>query len=48
MDGNNIGYLFAAFGIIWLMVFIYVFILLRREKSLRREIAALKEGMKKP
>jgi CcmD family protein len=44
---NNLSYLFAAYSIIWLLVFGYVFVLIRREKALRKEIAALKEGMKK-
>ncbi len=44
---SNLGYLFAAYSIIWLLVFGYVFVLIRREKALRKEIAALKEGMKK-
>ncbi|RJO60463.1 MAG: CcmD family protein [Dehalococcoidia bacterium] len=44
---SNLGYLFAAYSVIWLLVFGYVFVLIRREKALRKEIAALKEGMKK-
>ena len=44
---SNLGYLFAAYSIIWLLVFGYVFILIRRERALRKEIVALKEGMKK-
>jgi CcmD family protein len=47
MNSNNLWYLFAAYSIIWLVVFGYVFTLIRREKALRKEIAALKEGMKK-
>ena len=48
MDEKDFWYLFAAYSIIWLVVFGYVFALIRREKSLRKEIAALKEGMKQP
>ena len=44
---DNLSYLLAAFGIIWLATFLYVFILLQREKALRRQIAALKESLKK-
>lgn len=44
---ENLSYLLAAFGIIWLVTFTYVFILLQREKALRHQIAALKEGLKK-
>ena len=47
MNSNNLGYLFAAYSIIWLVVFGYVFTLIRREKALRKEITALKEGIKK-
>jgi CcmD family protein len=47
MDSQNFGYVFAAYSVIWLLVFGYVFVLIRREKALRKELAALKEGMKK-
>jgi CcmD family protein len=47
MDSKDFGYLFAAYSIIWLLVFGYVFVLICREKALRKEITALKEGMKK-
>jgi len=47
MDNKDFWYLFAAYSIIWLVVFGYVFTLIRREKALRKEIAALKEGMTK-
>jgi CcmD family protein len=44
---TNLGYLFAVYSIIWLLTFGFVLVLIRREKALRKEIAALKEGMKK-
>jgi len=44
MNSNNLGYLFAAYSIIWLVVFGYIFTLILREKALRKEIAALKES----
>ncbi len=43
---DNAGYLFAAFAIVWLVVFSYIFVLLSREKKLRREIETLKETLK--
>ena len=39
---ENAGYLFAAFGVIWALVFVYVFILLNRQKKMRKEIESLK------
>ena len=44
---SNLGYLFAAYSIIWLLTFGFVLVLILRERALRKEIAALKEGMKK-
>lgn len=43
---ENAGYLFAAFTIIWAVVFGYVFLLLNRQRRLRREIGSLKEALK--
>lgn len=44
---DNTGFVVAAFGVVWVGLFIYIFMLVQREKGLRRDIAALKEGMKK-
>ena len=44
---DNAGYIVVAFAVVWLGLFIYIFVLVQREKVLRREIAALKEGIKK-
>jgi CcmD family protein len=44
---DNAGYVVAAFAVVWVGLFIYIFMLVQREKALRRDIAALKEGMKK-
>ena len=44
---DNAGYVVAAFSVVWVGLFIYIFALVQREKSLRKEIAALKEGIKK-
>ncbi len=43
---ENAGYLFAAFGIIWALVFGYVLSLFNRQRRLRREINLLKEVFK--
>jgi CcmD family protein len=44
---DNAGYIIAAFAVVWVGLFIFMFMLVQREKALRKEIAALKEGMKK-
>ncbi len=43
---DNMGFLFAAYTVIWLGVFIYVLFLLQRENKLRRDIEGLKQEMK--
>ena len=43
---ENAGYLFAAFTIIWALVFGYVLLLFNRQRRLRREINSLKEVLK--
>lgn len=43
---ENAGYLFAAFTIIWAVVFGYVVFLFNRQRKLRREIDSLKEAFK--
>ncbi len=43
---ENAGYLFAAFAIVWAVVFSYVLILLNRQRRLRREVDSLKEAFK--
>ena len=40
---ENASYLFAAFAVIWALVFGYVFLLLGRQKKMQREIDSLKE-----
>ena len=44
---ENAGYLFAAYAIVWVVLFGYIFILSRRQKRLRREIDLLKEVLHK-
>jgi len=43
---DNFGYLFAAFAIIWILLFVYIFIISRRQKQIRREIERLKAEVK--
>jgi len=43
---KNLPYLFAAYTIIWIAIFIYVYTLAKRQKDLRREIQILKENLK--
>lgn len=39
---RNLSYLFFAFGVIWTLLFLYLWSLSRRERGLRREIDQLK------
>ena len=43
---ENAGYLFAAYGVVWAVVFGYVVVLQNRQRRLRREINSLKETLK--
>ncbi len=43
---ENASYLFAAFSIVWAVVFGYVLLLFNRQRRLRREINSLKEAFK--
>ena len=38
---DNLSYLFAAFAIVWAMVFAYILVLSRRQKQLGRKIESL-------
>ena len=40
-------YLFAAFGIAWLIIFIYIFSISRRQKILEREIDKISKTLTK-
>jgi CcmD family protein len=42
MDGN-LSWLGAAFAIGWLIIFLYLFWISRRESAVRRRVAALEE-----
>lgn len=43
---ENAGYFFAAYAIIWALLFAYVLILINRQKQLRRALDSLKERLK--
>ena len=43
---NNIGYVAAAFAVVWVGLFIYIFALMQKERTLRRDIESLKEEKK--
>ena len=43
---ENLGYLFAAFAIVWAVLFGYLLVLLNGQRRLRREIDSLKEAVK--
>ncbi len=42
IEVRNLSYLFFAFGVIWLLLFLYMYSLSRRNRELQREINALK------
>ncbi len=43
---ENAGYLLAAFAIVWVALFGYIFSLSRKQRQLRRDIDLLKEALK--
>jgi CcmD family protein len=44
---EHAGYLFAAYTVIWAIVFGYVFFMVRRQASLRRRMESIEEELKK-
>lgn len=42
IEVRNLSYLFFAFGVIWLLLFLYMYSLSRRNRELQREIDELK------
>lgn len=40
---RNLSYLFFAFGIIWILLFLYLFSLSRRGRELQRQVDELKQ-----
>lgn len=41
----NLPYLFAAYTVTWIGFFVYVYYLSQRNRSLRREVEALREAL---
>lgn len=44
---ENLGYLLAAYTVIWAVVFGYILFLQRKQRRLQRQIDALKESIEK-
>lgn len=44
---DNLGYLFAAFAVIWFGIFAYLLVLIQKQRQLRRDIDWLKETLEK-
>jgi CcmD family protein len=44
---NDLAYLFAAYTIIWAVVFSYIFCMQRKQRRLQREIDLLQESADK-
>ncbi len=44
---DNLGYLFAAFTVIWVGLFAYILVLAQKQRQLRRDIDWLKQMLKK-
>ena len=42
---DNLGYLFAAFVVVWLALFAYLLLLSRRQRDLEREVRALRRAL---
>ncbi len=40
---DNLSYLFAAYSVLWLIIFLYVFAIGKGQKDLKNEIAELKK-----
>ncbi len=42
---NGLLYLFAAFAVIWIVLFLYMFGLSRQQRALRREIEMIRDHL---
>ncbi|MDQ7054713.1 MAG: CcmD family protein [candidate division KSB1 bacterium] len=40
---ENLGYLFAGYAVVWLLLFGYMFSIAKRQKQLEKEIELLKD-----
>ena len=43
---ENAGYIFAAFAIVWAVIFGYLLLLFNRQRKLRQEIDSLKKELR--
>lgn len=43
---ENMGYLLAAFAIVWMVIIGYLFVIFNRQKRLLREIERLSQSLK--
>ncbi len=43
---NNVNYIVAAFAVVWVGLFIYIFALMQKERAIRRDLESLKEELK--
>ena len=46
-SGNNLGYVFAVFAIVWGLFFAFMILLIRKQTHISSEIASLKQLLKK-
>ena len=42
---GDLVYLFAAYAVFWVLTFVFVFNIARRQKSLQREVESLKQTL---
>ena len=42
---GNLVYLFAAYAVFWVLTFVFVFNLARRQKSLQKEVESLRRAL---
>ncbi len=45
--GRNLNFLFAAYSAVWVLLFIYVLMLSRRNKTLQKEIDELRQLLRR-
>ena len=44
---SDLGYLFAAYTVIWLLLFLYLMWIGHRARTLRRDLTALRTALKR-
>ncbi|MFC2070088.1 CcmD family protein [Chloroflexota bacterium] len=42
---ENLSYLFAAYTVIWVVIFLYILFIQRKQRRLQRQIDALQESI---